>query len=1149
MDPLTTALLGALSSAASGITGGEADTAGSDAWAAAKDKLAGWMGFDQRKHGFAFERAARRAVRTFRGNHRPPPEADLILQLFTEDTLEARRFLQVAAEELFWSARPDFGRLLDLYRQDLRFTALLHNTMLPDWETIKPALVLFLRDALPQAMQKELDLRPLLLGQASLHLVDGRYAHRVTAQEQTELLHRINTLLDNMLTQPRIQASITASNGGTIRDAPIQILFGEYRTLPSSSGQELRQLYMRYCDYLRGKYELLDFRGILQVQNVLKLPLEAIYVPLHSSVISSQPRSEYEQLADARDEADLSSIMGQESVTNSVPLHQVIQTTARLIILGDPGSGKSTLVKYVLLSLLRDQGRERLGLTSAWLPILFPVADFAKACEQTPNLSPLDHLCAFYKSESQPDFGQLFERALLSGRALLLFDGLDEVRDSADRLAIVKRLEAFIRTWDLPGNRALATSRIAGYTEAPFSPNLFVQTKVRAFSDGDIRQFAAKWSAAYERAGWEEGVSEVELARKSSEHEHALMSAIAGNEQAAELARNPLLLTMLALIHIQGVTLPSRRVELYELCIKALAETWSHARSLSGRPIDVYLKHNHQKLDEGFVVNLLGPTALWIHTEQPGGLVEHLDLERQLAKIFRETYNKSQGDARDLARDFLELVEEQTGLLQARGKNLYGFLHLTLEEYLAARALLDQRFDTPNLLQQYTNQPGWREVIRLCVASIREVRGTQRALSELLATPTDTQTRSIPAIRAGECLLDLGATGTTHQAHHQVITALLTALVDPQTPNVTRVEAGEVLSRLGDPRLLDPTTGEAIGLGDYDAVESYWCAIEHGTFWFGDEQVDRPQPGNRSKSLSKKLLFRYALQATQDAKNRILSRQLAISKGARPTFTRTDIRRDASTRPPRFDPAKLSQVELPYDYQIGRYPVTNAEFAHFLEANGPDGYDPAKPWWTEQGKRFLYPGGHRYDLQAEFIALPRLWDDPRYNGPSQPVVGVSWYEAAAYCRWLTEQGHARGWLPPDRVIRLPTSLEWERAARHTDPRPFPWGDATPTPQHANYADAGVGAPSPAGCFPAGRAVCGADDLLGNVLEWLSTPTGAESDPHAREDFTPDSGVELSFTLYNDGLDQMCCGARYWFYPFNRNLVRSFRVVRSPIFAE
>ncbi|MBX0330067.1 SUMF1/EgtB/PvdO family nonheme iron enzyme [Oscillochloris sp. ZM17-4] len=1091
MDPLTTFLLTAIAAAAAGaIAGGVGDAAGGDAWAAAKIKLAGWMRLDDKRQREAFERAVRQASDTLQRDWRDPGQMEATLQVLQIESPEAKQFVQAAIEELLLSETPNLGRLLDLYRRGLRFSAALRRQQLPDWEQIRPALVAFLTQALPEAIRKESTLRPIVLEQAQLQLLDEVRAQRAAAQDQTAILLRVEAMLREMLLQPQIQATITAGNGSTISNAPIHVLLGNYRALPDTP-PDMAALYARYREYVRGEYEILDFRGILQVQNRLKLPLEAIYVPLRGPFRSSSPGVEQ-----IRTDLKPGRILVGYRESNETTLHTLIRETPRLVILGDPGSGKSTLVKYVMLSLLRGQAFARIGLEESWLPILFPVAAFAEARQQQPDLAPLDYLSDFYCGKSQPDFGELFTRALLSGRALLLFDGLDEVRDRDDRFEIVRCLESFVRTWDLPGNRFLATSRIAGYPEAPLDSILFMQTEVQPFNPDDIRLFAHHWSAAYERVGWDEAVSAAELERKTREHERDLIAAIFANEKAAELAQNPLLLTMLALIRIGGVSLPNRRVELYELIIKALAETWNRARSLSGRPIDVYLKNNRQKLDEGFVVNLLGPTALWIHSEKPGGLVDQSELERQLAKTFREIYNVSKGDAGDLARDFLELVETQTGLLQARGKRLYGFLHLTLEEYLAARALLDQRAEMPNVLQAYATQAGWREVVRLCVASIREPRGVQRALDELLKTPTVSDKRGIPAVRAGECLLDLG--GAIYQAGRLVIDALLITIADLQVPIGTRVEAGHILGRLGDPRLLDVKTGEALGYGDYEGMPRYWCHVDKGPFWFGDERVQDKQG-------------------------------------------KTQRNEDGTLQ---FVPSKLKQIELPYTFKIARYPVTNAEYALFLAANGPAGYDPDKSWWTEEGKKFLAPGGHRWDNQDEYVRWPRYWDDARYNSPAQPVVGISWYEAAAYCRWLTDLWQQ--WLPADQEIRLPTSLEWERAARHNDQRPFPWGETTPTPEHANYAATGIGAPSPVGCFPAGQAMCGAEDLLGNTLEWLSTPYKRDRDRELQpqKEFTPNEIALLSPSWFGIDLDQMYCGVRLGFDPRNRGINWSFRVVQS-----
>ena len=110
-------------------------------------------------------------------------------------------------------------------------------------------------------------------------------------------------------------------------------------------------------------------------------------------------------------------------------------------------------------------------------------------------------------------------------------------------------------------------------------------------------------------------------------------------------------------------------------------------------------------------------------------------------------------------------------------------------------------------------------------------------------------------------------------------------------------------------------------------------------------------------------------------------------------------------------------------------------------------------------------------------------EDPRdvrahsFQTPNHPQVGVSWYEAVAYCNWLSERlGY---------TVRLPSEAEWERAARSTDGRIYPWGDEFDA-RRCNMSDTGIGATSTVGIFPDGDADCGAADMSGNVWEWCST---------------------------------------------------------------
>ncbi|MDE3091516.1 MAG: SUMF1/EgtB/PvdO family nonheme iron enzyme, partial [Chloroflexota bacterium] len=159
------------------------------------------------------------------------------------------------------------------------------------------------------------------------------------------------------------------------------------------------------------------------------------------------------------------------------------------------------------------------------------------------------------------------------------------------------------------------------------------------------------------------------------------------------------------------------------------------------------------------------------------------------------------------------------------------------------------------------------------------------------------------------------------------------------------------------------------------------------------------------------------------------------------------------------DAAPRHRLELPA-FRIGKYPVTNAEYREFIDA---EGY-LRQEWWTEMGWRWL---------ESRPQTAPGFWDDPRFHGDRQPVVGVSWYEAVAYSRWLSEM-HAR-------VFRLPTEAEWEKAARGADDaRRFPWGDRF-EPERTNTAEAGVGATTPVDAFPRGASPYGVFDLVGNVI--------------------------------------------------------------------
>ena len=146
--------------------------------------------------------------------------------------------------------------------------------------------------------------------------------------------------------------------------------------------------------------------------------------------------------------------------------------------------------------------------------------------------------------------------------------------------------------------------------------------------------------------------------------------------------------------------------------------------------------------------------------------------------------------------------------------------------------------------------------------------------------------------------------------------------------------------------------------------------------------------------------------------------------------------------------------------------MTNVEYRRFIDAGG---YRD-KRWWTEAG--WLEVG----QKQDE----PRFWQDARFDKPNQPVIGLSWYECVAYCRWLSAE--------TGQFSRLPTEDEWEKGARGADGRVYPWGNEL-DPSRLNGRGPGdrqVCTSTPVGLYPTGVSPFGLFDCVGNVWEWCAT---------------------------------------------------------------
>ena len=231
-------------------------------------------------------------------------------------------------------------------------------------------------------------------------------------------------------------------------------------------------------------------------------------------------------------------------------------------------------------------------------------------------------------------------------------------------------------------------------------------------------------------------------------------------------------------------------------------------------------------------------------------------------------------------------------------------------------------------------------------------------------------------------------------------------------------------------------------------------------------------------------------------------------------------------------------VDVPA-FVIDTHPVTNGQYFEFIAAGGYD--DPR--WWSAAGWR------HRTE---EGLVAPRFWQQDsagtwfrrRFGRiepvpADEPVVHVNCHEADAYAAWAGR--------------RLPTEVEWEKAARH-DPesgrsRRFPWGDAEPTAEHANLGQRHL-QPAPVGAYPAGASPLGVHQLMGDVWEWCASGwhpyPGFEVFPYPEYSevfFGGDYRVLRGGSFATDASVARAT-FRNWDHPIRRQIFSGFRTARD-----
>lgn len=752
-------------------------------------------------------------------------------------------------------------------------------------------------------------------------------------------------------------------------------------------------------------------------------------------------------------------------------LTAIAEPQARLVVLvGDAGSGKTTFVSYLAHLLAEAQVSGRPPDLPDSLRDLLPVRLVLRYAQK---YLPADGTCGTagmlwdaLLGEIAARLGQAAAQRLLpflqaqvmESGGLFLLDGLDEVPE-ADR-----RRQCLLQAiQDLAGNlpeksRVLLTARPYAYADPKWRLPKFGLLALAPFDEGQVLRFVNRFYQAVRSVmGWDAATAGGRATR--------LAGAIRQKPYLADLASRPLLLTLMSTLDSSRGKLPEDRADLYEESVKLLLSRWQRGREVRNDQGQIDWEPSISKalgIGEDRIRAALEKLAYLTHEIQATDADrtdESADIPRsRVLEVFAGVVPE------DLNADVLiRYLEHRSGLLLGRRENVYSFPHRSFQEYLAACHLASVEQDFAGRIRALlTADPDWwREVFLLGVGKIRlgSLGGAVGVVGALLPaevkyTKKPTEADWQIAALAGQALLELRlAERAPGEVRFDALTDrvrrwLVRIVEDGRLAPRRRLEAGDVLGALGDPR--------------FDSRFLHLPAFFHG----------RPEP------------FLGFVEVPAGP----------FRMGSEPD----DREAWADERP-------AHTLDLPR-FWIARYPVTNAQYRHFLAEGGYD----REEFWTQQG--WAWRNGAEPDFSPlknfsdqDWVRRYKEWvlarkdrsqpffsEDPQWGTPTRPVVGVTWFEAMAFARWLDARLRALrpDLIPSGYVIRLPTEAEWEKAARGPQGLRWPWGNDWKE-DRANSSELDLGETSPVGVFPKGRSPCGALDLAGNVWEWTHSLWGMD----------------------------------------------------------
>lgn len=497
-------------------------------------------------------------------------------------------------------------------------------------------------------------------------------------------------------------------------ETPYLCLFYYPSLVPSGDirRKSIKELRSQYDENMRRKYGRIEFVGmsVYKEETSRRISLENIYIPL--SVVPERAAPEIDD-------------------TPRINPTKFLSAGAKTVILGDPGSGKSTLLAFLALVGTSKALQSRCAFSEDnRLTIVVTLRRYADELKQRKNLSLQDYILEVARADfNMPSLDRgFYDFYIESGQAIILFDGLDELPGVGFKSTIRQRVESF--TTNYPENTVIITSRLVGYEAEIRFDETYEHCRVAKLGISEIQKFISDWYSVRIDDESERNRNSADLIRVVSHPD---------NDSIRALARNPLLLTIVALVHRIDAVLPDQRVVLYQKCTETLLNTWYKAKRHDEEIVKGRVERRNRMRVEAI--------AYWMHKKSLGNEGRAVVQRNELISFIKnyitenEKIKESDSPAEDQAEIFLEFINNSAGLLIEAGDGLYSFIHLTFQEYLCATYLA--AFGEIGGAQTIWDElggdlqnPRWREVVRLLVASLKSTIGQKFFIDKLLEKNT-----------------------------------------------------------------------------------------------------------------------------------------------------------------------------------------------------------------------------------------------------------------------------------------------------------------------------------------------------------------------------------------------------------------------------